>query len=378
MDDDRLQSFRGHGVTVAPGRICDSVDVGLRLGAELNLRQERVFSERLCQCACEERMAAIRADPAREVAMEAVTCGGARCSVPIVLAPATVDQLVRDSSRQGLVWLGAGWTQLHSPAFSHVQVTPPRLRSLSQSTRVNAVRNIRSGKHGVLQRLGRAPATGSRKISQQLLIAPRHLALASPQFAGIAATLLNEARLGKLADASRLPYVWRPASPLSSRQESGTARARSLNPEFGIAQQHLTTFDIDGKQYDVTIRGEYDGIEHVAKLYFSEAGGSSAGIPDRGVFSGTTLGEAIERARRLTHEDLTRRLKRAQAAKRRFFQLRHAVEEMLENVKYMNRVATSVRAGIIDLEGGNQELDLIEGKLIATVRRLRSIAGVEG
>lgn len=128
----------------------------------------------------------------------------------------------------------------------------------------------------------------------------------------------------------------------------------------------------------MTIRGEYDGIEHVAKLYFTEVDGSSAGIPDRGVFSGATLGEAIERAQRLTHEDLKRRLKRAQAAKRRFFQLRHAVEEMLENVKYMNRVATSVRAGIIDLEGGNQELDPIEEKLISTVRRLRGIAGVEG
>ncbi len=88
--------------------------------------------------------------------------------------------------------------------------------------------------------------------------------------------------------------------------------------------------------------------------------------------------EAVAHAQRFTNEDLTRRLHRALADKRRYVQLRRAVDEIIAKVKYMNRVAVSMRGGMIDSDGAAQELDLIERQLIEIIRRLRSMAGVEG
>lgn len=148
--------------------------------------------------------------------------------------------------------------------------------------------------------------------------------------------------------------------------------------EFGVAQQHLTTLEADGKKFNVTIRTAYDGIEHVGRLFFSEVGTTGAGIPDHAAIPGRSVEESIAMAKRFTEEDLTRRLHRALADKRRYVQLRRAVDEIIAKVKYMNRVAVSMRGGMIDASGAAQELDLIEQQLIETVRRLRTIAGVEG
>jgi hypothetical protein len=148
--------------------------------------------------------------------------------------------------------------------------------------------------------------------------------------------------------------------------------------EFGVAQQHLTTLEADGKRYNVTIRTAYDGVEHVGRLFFAEAGTAGAGMPDHAAIPGRTVEEALAMARRFTEEDLTRRLHRALADKRRYVQLRRAVDEIIAKVKYMNRVAVSMRGGMIDSDGATQELDLIERQLIEIVRRLRTMAGVEG
>lgn len=148
--------------------------------------------------------------------------------------------------------------------------------------------------------------------------------------------------------------------------------------EFGVAQQHLTKIEADGKSYNVTIRTAYDGVEHVGRLFFSEVGTPGPGIPDHSAIPGRTVEESVAMAQRFTRDDLTRRLHRAHADKRRYTQLRRAVDEIVAKVKYMNRVAVSMRGGMIDTEGAGQELDLIEKQLIELVRRLKSMAGVEG
>jgi hypothetical protein len=148
--------------------------------------------------------------------------------------------------------------------------------------------------------------------------------------------------------------------------------------EFSVAQQHLTTIEVDGKSYNVTIRTAYDGVEHVGRLFFLEPGSPGPGIPDHAAIPGRTVEEAVSMAQRFTRDDLTRRLHRAHADKRRYTQLRRAVDEIVAKVKYMNRVAVSMRGGMIDTEGASQELDLIEKQLVELVRRLKSMAGVEG
>jgi hypothetical protein len=85
----------------------------------------------------------------------------------------------------------------------------------------------------------------------------------------------------------------------------------------------------------------------------------------------------IAQARRLTGDELVARYKRAAANKRRFLALRSVTDEFLRKVRYLNQVAISMRAGLIDLDGAAQEIDVTEHQLHELIRRLREVAGVE-
>jgi hypothetical protein len=50
---------------------------------------------------------------------------------------------------------------------------------------------------------------------------------------------------------------------------------------------------------------------------------------------------------------------------------------MIDKIKYLNRVAIDLEKGKLDREGGNQELDLVQGQLLEIVHSLRLHAGVE-
>lgn len=143
------------------------------------------------------------------------------------------------------------------------------------------------------------------------------------------------------------------------------------------AEHHLATIDADGALCDVTVRLTYDGLEHIGRLWFSGPAVGKKAIPDHGAVSGRTVDEAIQLAERFTPDDLLRRLYRARAEKRRYLQLRRATEQLLDHVKYLNRVALTVRAGMIDSDGGRQELDLVVRQMHEIVDTLPNLAGVE-
>ena len=82
-------------------------------------------------------------------------------------------------------------------------------------------------------------------------------------------------------------------------------------------------------------------------------------------------------AKRLTSDELVKRHRRALAEKRRFHGLRKATDEILAKIRYLNQVAISMRAGLLDVEGAAQEIDLTEKQLHALIDRLSSFAGVE-
>lgn len=147
--------------------------------------------------------------------------------------------------------------------------------------------------------------------------------------------------------------------------------------EFGVIQHHLSTIEMDGKPCTVSVRIAYDGIEYIGRLFFSDPE-TGEGIPDHGAIPGRTVEEALEFARRFNLDDLTRRLHRARADKRRYTSLRRSTDEMLMKIKYMNRVSINMRSGILDHEGAKQEIELIQRQLHEMIERLPSHAGTEG
>ena len=139
----------------------------------------------------------------------------------------------------------------------------------------------------------------------------------------------------------------------------------------------VATLDVDGRQLTVSVRIIFDGIEHVGRLWFAEEGWDDDGIPDRGAFPGRSPEEVVALATRLTPRDLLQRFRRAQAEKRRFHALRRVTDDILAKIRYLNQVGISMRAGLLDVEGAAQELELTERQLHELVDRLRPAAGVE-
>jgi len=142
-------------------------------------------------------------------------------------------------------------------------------------------------------------------------------------------------------------------------------------------QPHVATLDVDGKTYNVTLRIVYDGIEYVGRLWFASDEWDEVGMPDRGGITGRTRDEVVAAAKRLTTEDFQLRYRRASAEKRRFLGLRRATEDILSKIRYLNQVAVSMRAGLLDVEGAAQEIGLTERQLHDLIDHLRSHAGVE-
>ena len=142
-------------------------------------------------------------------------------------------------------------------------------------------------------------------------------------------------------------------------------------------QPHVTTIDYQGRRYSVSCRIAFDGIEYVGRLWFADDAWEDSGIPDRGALPGRNREEVMALAKRLSSTELTLRYRRALAEKRRFIGLRKVTDEILSKIRYLNQVAISMRAGLLDVDGAAQEIDLTEKQLHELIDRLRSYAGVE-
>jgi hypothetical protein len=139
-------------------------------------------------------------------------------------------------------------------------------------------------------------------------------------------------------------------------------------------RHHLGTLRADGGVHNVSVRIAYDGVEYLGRLWFADSVKDIEGIPDYGVVPGRTVDDVMAAARQINAEDLTRRFHRAHAEKRRYIKLRRSVEEILAKVKYMNRVAISMRGGMLDTDVAQQELDLVTGQIQDIVARLKDVA----
>lgn len=144
-----------------------------------------------------------------------------------------------------------------------------------------------------------------------------------------------------------------------------------------ITQPHLTTIDTDGRRYNVSLRIVFDGIEFIGRLWFADEAWEDLGTPDRGAFPGRSRDEVIAAAKRLSHDELRARHKRALSEKRRFIGLRKHTDDILAKIRYLNQVAVSMRAGLLDVEGAAQEIDLTQKQLHKLIDDLGHFAGRE-
>ena len=143
-------------------------------------------------------------------------------------------------------------------------------------------------------------------------------------------------------------------------------------------QPHIATLEYDGRRFNVTCKVMFDGIEYVGHLWFADEAWDDNGVPDRGSLPGRTREETLTLARRLTPQELMLRYRRALAEKRRFTGLRKATEDILEKIRYLNQVAISMRAGLLDSDGAAAEIELTERQLHEIVEKLKVFAGIEG
>ncbi|MCC6927859.1 MAG: hypothetical protein IT359_02600 [Gemmatimonadaceae bacterium] len=143
-----------------------------------------------------------------------------------------------------------------------------------------------------------------------------------------------------------------------------------------IEQLHVTTVDIEGRRFNVSVAVEFDGVEHVGHLWFEDDEWDDDGFRDHGSIPGSSPDEVLAHARQLSQPELVLRFQRAQSDKRRFHGLRRATQDVLNNIRYLNKVATSMRAGLLDVEEAAAEIDETERKLHAMVGQLRHFAGV--
>ena len=150
-----------------------------------------------------------------------------------------------------------------------------------------------------------------------------------------------------------------------------------MAPNEEIVQPHVGTIEHNGRRYNVSVRIVWDGIEYVGRLWFADEAWDDLGVPDRGAFPGRTREEVIAQTKRLTQPDMVKRYKRALAEKRRFAGLRRHTEEILAKIRYLNQVAVSMRAGLLDVDGAAQEIDLTEQQLHALIDNVGEKAGVE-
>ena len=150
-----------------------------------------------------------------------------------------------------------------------------------------------------------------------------------------------------------------------------------MPPLSAVSQTLIGNIEVDGREFRVTVRTAYDGIEFVGRLWFADADWGNAGIPDRGVLPGRSEEEVLALAQRLRTDELLNRYRRANAEKRRFHGLRQLTAELVSKIRYMNQVAISVRTGLLDAEAAAQEMQLTEAQLGELVQQARMLAGVE-
>jgi hypothetical protein len=149
-----------------------------------------------------------------------------------------------------------------------------------------------------------------------------------------------------------------------------------MPPASTTADHPIRTITVDDRKYSVALRVGFDGVEHVGRLWFTDTE-TKVAYQDHGAIPGISTLDAVRKAKEFNETEVEQRCYRALSEKRRFSRLRGATDKIIDKIKYLNRVAIGLEKGIIDRDGGNQELKQVQGELLEIVKDLRNHAGVE-
>ena len=139
----------------------------------------------------------------------------------------------------------------------------------------------------------------------------------------------------------------------------------------------VTTTEIDGRSYAVTVKIDFDEIEYIGHLLFRDSEWEDdEGVRDLGTIPGRTREDIQKTAREYTNHELYLRHRRAISHRRQFSGLRKLTQEVLGQIRYLNKVATSMRAGLLDVDEAATEIASTEERLHDMVGQLRLYAGV--
>jgi DNA-binding MarR family transcriptional regulator len=119
---------------------------------------------------------------------------------------------------------------------------------------------------------------------------------------------------------------------------------------------------------------ELDGCR--GRLWFAEAGGTE--VWDTEQLVGQSPEELLRQARAFSAEELIRRFRASYDERRRFFALRAVTDELIEQVRGLNRAA--VRAATHQLDGPRalREIAQLQERMHFLVDGMRDVAGKEG
>jgi hypothetical protein len=154
-----------------------------------------------------------------------------------------------------------------------------------------------------------------------------------------------------------------------------------VNHNMGLSaassEHEIRVIAVDGNTYRTTLRVGFDGVEYIGRLWFIDKVDSELAFLDHGAIPAATVEEAVRKAQEFSDGELEHRCHRALGEKRRFGRLRRATDEMINQIKYLNRVVISLQSGMLDREGGQQEIQQIQNQILEIVRSLPIHAGVE-
>ena len=144
-----------------------------------------------------------------------------------------------------------------------------------------------------------------------------------------------------------------------------------------IGHPFVGNVDIDGRRYAVTVEIAFDGVEHVGHLLFADDDWEEGEeISDQTGIHGKSADDVVISARHLSAGELAQRYRLALTTTRRYHGLRKATEDVLNRIRHLNKVSTSMRAGLLDVDDAAREIDATEQQLVDMVRQLRGYAGV--